>query len=111
MKNEGPRKKKLEIKLHDEEEKVIRETFGRFAASVARNYLLGRRVSMPSLSRNQVFLILRAIAVHRLSVLKLRSLADPDHAASAQLLRKEEELFNTTINICWSIFSNAKKAE
>ena len=42
------RKKKLEVRLSPEEKVIIRAKFGRAAAAVARQFLLGYRVTNPT---------------------------------------------------------------
>lgn len=107
MKNKPIRKRKLETRLTEEEHEIIRNKFGRKAAEAARLFLLGYRVSLPSKSRDQLGLILRALAIHRHSVLELRALVKKSHAASAEeLLQREERQFNAIIELCCSIFLN-----
>lgn len=112
MKNEPARYRKLEVRLSEAEYERIRKKFGRKAASAARLFLLGYRVSMPSHTKRQLGLILRSLAIHRQQVLLLRALVKETHGdKAAVLLRREERHFNAVIDTCCSIFLDAKKAD
>lgn len=112
MRNKPLRKRKLEVRLSDAEHEIIRNKFGRNAAEVARLFMLGYRVSIPSLTKRQLGLILRALALHRHQSLELRALVKKTQGdkASALLLR-DERLFNAVIKTCCSNFSNEKKGD
>jgi hypothetical protein len=110
MKNKPARNRKLEVRLDETEHELIRKKFGRKAAEAARLFLLGYRVSMPSVTKKQLGLILRALALHRESVLLLRALVTESQGEkAAALLRREEHQFSAVIDICCSHFLNEKK--
>lgn len=107
MKNKPVRTRKLEVRLSEEEHGAIRKRFGRKAADAARLFLLGYRVNTPSLSKKQLGLILRSLALYRQQALLLRAtVKEIQGEKAAVLLRREERQFNAIITACCSNFLN-----
>lgn len=108
MKN---KRKKLEVSFSPEDYELIRKKFDRKAAEMARLFLLGYRVSMPSQNQKQLGLILRAMALHRHQVLAIRKLVEDTHGKKvAALLDREQHLFNSILQLWISSYSDQKKA-
>ena len=100
------RSKKLEVRLSPQESAITRGKFGRAAAAVARQFLLGYRVTNPTPpDRAEMLEVARAIFWHRLAVLELRRLVQTTFGAdAAKLLQTENETFNHLTTIWLSNF-------
>jgi len=108
---------KLEVRLTKAEIELIRRKFGRAAAAVARDFLVGYRVTNPNPpSKKATAAFLRIFVLHRQQAIKMRQLlSKPGNPQAADILRTEEFLYNqltkTIINLCFLNSSVTNKAE
>ena len=97
MKKKPARDKKLEVRFTKAELEVIRNKFGRAAASVARDFLLGYRATNPNPpTKTQMAAFLRAFVLDRQQVNNLRHIIanSPHDTGVAAILEGEEKRYN-----------------
>ena len=97
MKKKPSRDKKLEVRLTKTELLETRSKFGRAAASVARDFLLGYRVTNPNPpTKTQMATFLRAFVLDRQQVHNLRLIIanSPHDTGVAAILEREEKFYN-----------------
>ena len=105
------RDKKIEVKLTDAEERMIRKKFGRMAAAAARAFWLGFKVANPLTPGKQATLD-RALALHtyHLAVVDLRRRIKPHFGEEADIIMAaEEQLFQALTKTWLSNFSPPRK--
>lgn len=111
-----PKRYKIELSLSLADHLSIRKKFGKAAASVAKDFLLGFRVANPNPpARKQMASLLRMYIIHRQEVIRLRKLVLMETAGADSTLAREEGLFNKltqeVIALCSSNFSEKKKVD
>lgn len=111
QKKAGKRTKKIEVKLSEAEERVVRKTFGRMAAAAARSFWLGFRVAAPlTPSKKATFECAQALHTYHVAVTELRRRIKPYLGDEADaLMAAEEQLFQALTNTWFSNFSKPQK--
>jgi len=107
----GKRNMKIEVKLSEAEERIVRKIFGRMAAAAARSFWLGFQVDAP-LTPSKKATLECALALHtyHVAVAELRRRIKSSLGEEADALgAAEEQLFQSLTNTWLSNFSGPQK--
>lgn len=105
------RDKKIEVKLTEAEERVVRKKFGRMAAAAARAFWLGFKVANPlTPSKKATRDCAYALYTYHLAVVDLRQRIKQHFGEETDIMMAaEEQLFQTLTKIWLTNFSRLQK--